>query len=231
MFSPSKVLPPAALKTIKAGLSIAALYTLFSVALKGIGSAFRLNDLREAPKPVFNDRLKQETGLLLMVGLVTLPTQVLLPLAFKKFNVASEVGKNIVRSIMIAPGYIASELASRQVGDVSWEGMMASVEETIKASMMDDPTSRAKLDQLIAFLYKPNTTHGDNVAQAFGGGSIGHQYHNPANQLNVVSGLPAASPLKPRVRFQTNHTQPWQAWQNQASPLLATTQPAIRPFA
>lgn len=204
----NRLMAPATRQTLSKGLGVASLYTGFGVALKGIGSTFRLHDLKDAPKPVFNERLTQESALLFMAGVVTLAAQVFLPLVFKHFNIVSEIGRNALRSVMIAPGYIASEIGSRQLGDVSWQGMVAKMAEAANEGQGEEGNaSNRLLKQLVDFLYRPQVgapvgmTQGAVSNQSFGGkvGQLtaqlhGANYHyNPANRLSAPETIHYAS--------------------------------------
>ncbi len=217
-------------KVIARQLPMAILYTALGVGLKGIGSAFRIKDLSNAPDAVKDARVRQETALLSLVGVVTLAAQAALPLAFRKFNLSNEFGKNLVRSAMIAPGYIASEALSRKFGNVSWNSMM----ENSGLNQQDAPT-RNKLRQLTNFLFQPEEAHS---TQAFGNTTGHHPLYNPYNRSAASLSTPAmvgqrldTTALAPAVTasllpFSASASRP--SLQRSATP-LATVAPLLPP--
>ncbi len=200
-------------------LPTALLYTTLGVGLKAIGSAFRVKDLDNAPQAVQGARINQEAALLGLAGAVTLGAQALLPLAFGKFGITGEFGKNLARSAMIAPGYIASEALSRKFGNVSWDGMMEN-----SGLQNNDAPARTMLRQLTDFLFQPNT---DTSAQAFGNSASSHALHNPYNR----SAASLAAPAMVGQRLDTTSAATTPALNARLLPFSGATmaQPVARP--
>lgn len=190
-------------------LGSSALYAAGAVALKSVGSYFRVLDTTGAPTEIQEQTRLREGITLGITGITALATQLLAPALKQLFQLKTKGQVELLRTGLVFVGYVAAESIGRLFTKATYNDM---------AKHFQKSTSSADkmLQQLSQFLWEKPSQRDLSFSGAFSKPISSHQPTlplNPANfgrtsnaSTNTVSPTFYSSHPHPTVFFSVSYT-------------------------